>query len=174
MYYVMEFVSGMDLQHLLRRNPPGAKEILRIIRQVCEALQYAHERGIVHRDIKPANILFTREGTIKLGDFGVANRLGGTNLYMPPELLLGERTARTDPRVDVYDDVNHWDQTDFTELQEFYNDFNDYDFTIHAPAGFVVWSTGELKNENDTSDTFSISRLYSIRSMVLNILLPLR
>jgi len=53
------------------------------------------------------------------------------------------------PRVDVYDDVNHWDQTDFTELQEFYNDFNDYDFTIHAPAGFVVWSTGELKNENE-------------------------
>ncbi|MBV5331587.1 protein kinase, partial [bacterium] len=55
-----------------------------------------------NHDIKPANILFSLEGAIKLGDFGVANRNAGTRCYMAPEMLLGEPVAKTDPRVDIY------------------------------------------------------------------------
>ncbi len=70
--------------------------------ELCDTLAFVHEKGIVHHDIKPQNILFAENGTIKLGDFGIANRHMGTLLYMPPEMLLGERVSRTDPRVDVY------------------------------------------------------------------------
>ena len=50
------------------------------------------------------------------------------------------------PRVAVYDDYNGWDTMDFTDAQEFYSDFNDYDVTVHAPANYVVWGTGTLLN----------------------------
>jgi tetratricopeptide (TPR) repeat protein len=70
--------------------------------QLCDALAVVHGQGIVHHDIKPPNILFAADGTIKLGDFGIANRNIGTLLYMSPEMLLGAPVERTDPRVDVY------------------------------------------------------------------------
>lgn len=113
MYYAMEFVSGMDLQHLLRRQPPEPRQILRIITQVCEALQYAHERGIVHRDIKPANILIDERGNVKVADFGLAKVVGpqsvdytatgttlGTPDYIAPEAL--DQAAKIDHRADIY------------------------------------------------------------------------
>lgn len=113
MYYVMEFVSGMDLHHLLRRDPPGPQKIVQIIAQVCEALQHAHEQGIVHRDIKPANILVDDQGRVKVADFGLAKILGeevvhhtavgtamGTPEYIAPEAL--ENSARVDHRADIY------------------------------------------------------------------------
>jgi peptidase M1-like protein len=53
------------------------------------------------------------------------------------------------PRVAVYDDYNGWDTMTFTDAQEFYSDFNDYDVTLHAPAGYVVWGTGTLTNAAD-------------------------
>jgi peptidase M1-like protein len=53
------------------------------------------------------------------------------------------------PRVAVYDDYNGWDRMDFTDLQEFYNDFNDYSLHVRVPANFIVWSTGELRNANE-------------------------
>ncbi|WP_395735741.1 serine/threonine-protein kinase [Prosthecobacter sp.] len=113
MYYVMEYVSGMDLQHLLKRNPPEPKQILKIITQVCEALQFAHERGIVHRDIKPANILLDERGNVKVADFGLAKVVGpqtvdytatgmtlGTPDYIAPEAL--DQSKNIDHRADIY------------------------------------------------------------------------
>ncbi|MFO1482828.1 MAG: serine/threonine-protein kinase [Verrucomicrobiaceae bacterium] len=113
MYYVMEYVSGMDLQHLLKRDPPEPRQILKIITQVCEALQFAHERGIVHRDIKPANILIDERGNVKVADFGLAKIVGpqsvdytatgttlGTPDYIAPEALDQSRTI--DHRADIY------------------------------------------------------------------------
>ncbi len=70
--------------------------------ELCETLAFVHAKGIVHHDIKPLNILFAGDGTIKLGDFGVANRNNGTVMYLPPEVLLGEHVSPDDPRVDVY------------------------------------------------------------------------
>lgn len=113
MYYVMEFVDGMDLQHLLRRDPPEPKQMLKIITQVCEALQFAHEHGIVHRDIKPANILIDARGNVKVADFGLAKVVGpqsvnytatgmmiGTPDYIAPEAL--EHGGEIDHRADIY------------------------------------------------------------------------
>ncbi|MCB1277550.1 serine/threonine-protein kinase [Prosthecobacter sp.] len=113
MFYAMEYVSGMDLQHLLKRDPPEPRQILRIITQVCEALQFAHERGIVHRDIKPANILIDERGNVKVADFGLAKVVGpqsvdytatgttlGTPDYIAPEALDQSRTI--DHRADIY------------------------------------------------------------------------
>ena len=113
MYYVMEFVSGMDLQHLLKRDPPGPRQILKIITQVCEALQFAHEHGIVHRDIKPANILVDERGNVKVADFGLAKIAGpqsadytatgmtlGTPEYIAPEAL--DQSKNIDHRADIY------------------------------------------------------------------------
>ena len=53
------------------------------------------------------------------------------------------------PRVAVYDDYNGWDTMDFTDTQEFYSDFNDYDVTVHAPANYIVWGTGTLRNADE-------------------------
>jgi tRNA A-37 threonylcarbamoyl transferase component Bud32 len=113
MYYVMEYVSGMDLQHLLKRAPPEPRQILRIITQVCEALQFAHEHGIVHRDIKPANILIDERGNVKVADFGLAKVVGpqsvdytatgmtlGTPDYIAPEAL--DQSKNIDHRADIY------------------------------------------------------------------------
>ncbi len=113
MYYAMEFVSGMDLQHLLKRDPPGPTQILRIITQVCDALQFAHERGTVHGDIKPANILIDERGNVKVADFGLAKVVGplsadytatgttlGTPDYIAPEAL--DHDGKIDHRADIY------------------------------------------------------------------------
>src|SRR5438477_4244158 len=67
---VMELVEGPTLADRLLRSPLPLAEALPIAKQVCEALEYAHDRGIVHRDLKPANVKVTPEGTVKLLDFG--------------------------------------------------------------------------------------------------------
>lgn len=113
MYYAMEYVSGMDLQHLLKRSSPEPRQILRIISQVCEALQFAHERGIVHRDVKPANILIDERGNVKVADFGLAKVVGpasadytatgstlGTPDYIAPEAM--REAGKVDHRADIY------------------------------------------------------------------------
>ena len=75
-YLVMEFVDGLNLRQLLltRKMPPD--QALTIVPKICEALQYAHEQGIVHRDIKPENILLDKQGRVKIADFGIAKMLG--------------------------------------------------------------------------------------------------
>ncbi|MCU0797488.1 MAG: protein kinase [Akkermansiaceae bacterium] len=103
-YLVMEFVDGVNLRDLLGEGRLDPKQALAIVPPLCEALQYAHDKGIVHRDIKPENLLLDREGRIKVADFGIATLLGssgessGTPPYMAPEQACG----LTDHRADLY------------------------------------------------------------------------
>jgi serine/threonine protein kinase len=71
-YFLMEFVDGMNLRQLLHNSRVSAREALAIVPQICDALQFAHDQGIVHRDIKPENILLDRRGRVKVADFGLA------------------------------------------------------------------------------------------------------
>ena len=103
-YIVMEFIDGVNLRDLLRDGKLESKQALAIVPPICEALQYAHDKGIVHRDIKPENLLLDREGRIKIADFGIASLVGsrseqtGTPAYMAPEQADGEG----DHRADIY------------------------------------------------------------------------
>jgi serine/threonine protein kinase len=85
-FLLMEFVDGVNLRQLLRARKLSPEEALAIVPPLCDALQYAHERGIVHRDIKPENLLLDKDGRIKIADFGIAKMLGGfpTDSEKPP------------------------------------------------------------------------------------------
>ncbi|MCB1094860.1 MAG: serine/threonine protein kinase [Verrucomicrobiae bacterium] len=105
-YIVMEFVDGVNLRDLLRDGKLDPTQALGIVPPICEALQFAHDKGIVHRDIKPENLLLDRDGRIKIADFGIASLVGvngdpaGTPPYMAPEQ--GTRSQATDHRADIY------------------------------------------------------------------------
>jgi eukaryotic-like serine/threonine-protein kinase len=74
---VMELVEGPTLADRIRQGPISVDEALKIAKQICEALEYAHERGIVHRDLKPANVKVTADDAVKVLDFGLAKALEG-------------------------------------------------------------------------------------------------
>lgn len=76
-YFIMEFVDGVNLRQLQKTGRLSPHEALAIVPQICDALQYAHDEGIVHRDIKPENILVDRKGRVKITDFGLAKIVEG-------------------------------------------------------------------------------------------------
>jgi serine/threonine protein kinase len=76
-YFIMEFVDGVNLRQLQKAGRLSPREALQIVPQICDALQYAHDEGVVHRDIKPENILVDRKGRVKIADFGLAKIMKG-------------------------------------------------------------------------------------------------
>jgi len=84
-YFFMEFVDGVNLRQLLHAGRIFPREALAIVPQICDALQFAHDQGIVHRDIKPENILLDRRGRVKVADFGLAKLVGVGNEPMARE-----------------------------------------------------------------------------------------
>jgi len=123
-FILMEFVDGLNLAQLMKAGRVEAREALAIVPQICDALQYAHDQGIVHRDIKPENILLDRQGRVKVADFGIAKvvaavcdpirsgdtpvpgnqtlagKVIGTPQYMAPEQI--EHPGAVDHRADIY------------------------------------------------------------------------
>jgi serine/threonine protein kinase len=121
-YLLMEYVDGVNLRQLLRARKFTPEEALAIVPPLCDALQFAHDRGIVHRDIKPENLLIDITGRVKVADFGIAKMLGtlpasnpagqaaapenttpatvGTPGYSAPEQKTDPQ--RVDSRADIY------------------------------------------------------------------------
>ncbi len=87
-YFIMEYVDGLNLRQLLQAGRIAPREALAIVPQICDALQYAHDHGIVHRDIKPENILLDRQGRVKVADFGLAKLMGGVETLTAAALTL--------------------------------------------------------------------------------------
>ena len=114
-FLLMEYVDGANLRRVLQGGPLEPRLALQIVPQICDALQYAHEEGVVHRDIKPENILLDARGRVKIADFGLAKLVGssrasftltgthqvmGTLDYMAPEQR--SRPQEVDHRADIY------------------------------------------------------------------------
>lgn len=114
-FFIMEFVDGANLRQLVRSGELDSKASLAVVPQICDALQYAHDAGIVHRDIKPENIMLDKSGRVKIADFGLAKlvkpqpddftltgtkQVVGTPHYMAPEQF--EHPTEVDHRADIY------------------------------------------------------------------------
>ena len=118
-YFVMDYVDGSNLrEYLVEKGPLPLAEVESILRQILDALAYAHERGVIHQDIKPENVLILPDGTVKLTDFGLGMTVGGESLmvslslksqepevrgtlpYIAPEIRDGE--GEIDARADLY------------------------------------------------------------------------
>jgi serine/threonine protein kinase len=91
-YFLMEFVDGVNLRQLLHAGRISPREALAIVPQICDALQFAHDQGIVHRDIKPENILLDRRGRVKVADFGLAKLVGESGGAGSPLPAAGAQT----------------------------------------------------------------------------------
>ncbi|MFO1488581.1 MAG: protein kinase [Verrucomicrobiota bacterium] len=102
-YFLMEFVDGVNLRQLLGRERVSAREALAIVPQICDALQFAHDQGIVHRDIKPENILMDRRGRVKVADFGLAKIIGNDGRADLPVSPGGEAVQQHRPTQDLTD-----------------------------------------------------------------------
>jgi serine/threonine protein kinase len=112
-FLVMEYIDGLSLRQLMKDRKLAPEEALKIVPRICEALEYAHSKGVIHRDIKPENILLDRDGRVRIADFGLArvmaregaarftvsNVVMGTPGYMAPEQY---QSMSVDHRADIY------------------------------------------------------------------------
>jgi predicted Ser/Thr protein kinase len=113
-WFVMEYVDGVNLRQAKKAGTLTPAAALAVVPQICEALQFAHDAGVVHRDIKPENVLIDAKGRVKIADFGLAKLIDrpdrshltgthqamGTPHYMAPEQW--ERPLEVDHRADIY------------------------------------------------------------------------
>lgn len=114
-YLLMEYVDGVNLRQAMQASRFSPEQALKVVPSLCDALDYAHQQGVLHRDIKPANILLNAKGEVKLVDFGIAKLGGGdrsdltlthtggtlgTPHYMAPEQI--EKPRDVDHRADIY------------------------------------------------------------------------
>ncbi len=114
-YLIMEYVDGVNLRQAQKAGTLSPTQALAVVPQICDALQYAHDQGVVHRDIKPDNILLDRSGHVKIADFGLAKLLQpgadeatltgdaqvmGTMHYMAPEQI--SKPKEVDHRADIF------------------------------------------------------------------------
>ena len=112
-YYSMDFIEGKTLADICHGKPMNAREAAELLRTVCDAVHFAHQRGVLHRDLKPHNLMLDAEGKPHVLDFGLAKRLDddqsltmsgavlGSPSYMAPEQAQG-RNDRVGPHTDVY------------------------------------------------------------------------
>ena len=112
-YFSMEYVSGVSLAQLARQGPRPPKQVAQYVRQIAEAIDFAHRHGVLHRDIKPSNVIIDERDQARVTDFGLAKRIEtdqkltqtgqilGTAPYMAPEQAAGA-TDRVGPLSDVY------------------------------------------------------------------------
>jgi serine/threonine-protein kinase len=112
-YFSMGFVEGQSLSQRLAAGPLPPREAAALMAKVAEAIEYAHQRGVIHRDLKPSNILIDAQGNPRVTDFGLARKIQGdsgltgsgqimgTPSYMPPEQAGGKR-GEVGPAADVY------------------------------------------------------------------------
>ncbi len=115
-YYAMDLVEGIHLDEYVKQHNLPIRQILELMRTVCQAIQHAHQKGVIHRDLKPSNIIVTAEGVPYVVDFGLAKNLleddaavtvsidgeaAGTPAYMSPEQAAGH-IDKLDTRTDVY------------------------------------------------------------------------
>ena len=113
-FLVMEFVVGLNLREAMSSMEFSVEEVSNMMRTLCDALHYAHQRGVIHRDIKPENILLGDDGALKVADFGIAKwndprsapritatqQVLGTLHYLAPEQI--ESPGEVDHRIDIY------------------------------------------------------------------------
>ena len=110
LFIAMAFYAGETLKEKIAKGPVEINEAISITKQICQGLEKAHQSGIIHRDIKPANIFITKDGTVKILDFGLAKAKGHTQLtkmgttvgtvsYMSPEQATG---SDVDKRTDIW------------------------------------------------------------------------